>query len=111
MSEFSDGEQIIRGRVIRSGEDIAKGKNIVQHTKTEDLKNGCPCSERADIPWACLTCDFTDQVGYCCHPINVQKEIGEGRARPLIHDYDWPERKAHYDAIFNRIAYKKVDER
>lgn len=41
----------------------------------------CPIGE----PFAhCIHCDFTDKIGVCAYPVNIQQEIEAGRASPYV---------------------------
>ena len=109
MSEFSDAEELIKGKLIRSGDDLARTKREHTHTQLEHLDHGCPINRA--LPSGCFICGYTDIVGYCCYPTNIEAEIEAGRAQPLRHDYDWPERTAHYAAIAARARGKRSDDK
>jgi hypothetical protein len=87
-----------QGVSLRNATSTANSKREYTHTRTEDLDDGCPIGGL--IPSYCRTCEYTDIIGYCCYPVDINTEISAGRARPLIHNHEWPERQACYEAIF-----------
>ena len=59
-----------------------RNKAVYPHIKFDKLPGGkCPIGSGFNH---CIHCDFTDKVGVCCHPVNIQLEITEGRARPYV---------------------------
>lgn len=100
--------------ISEKAEALAKAKREYQHTSLKDL-TCCPIGR--DFTH-CIGCNFTDIVGYCAYPIDIQTEIEAGRARPLRISYHWPERDADYALreknrveVLKQRAFGKVDER
>ena len=62
--------------------EMERKKTVYPHIKLSNLPDGkCPIGK----PFKhCIDCDFTDKIGVCCHPVNIQEEITAGRARPYM---------------------------
>jgi hypothetical protein len=95
-------------------EKICASKKEYSHTKTDDLEK-CPIGKGNMY---CIECDFTDIIGYCCHPIDIQTEIKMGRAQPLRPNFHWAardknfaERESDHLHIAEKYAFRKVDRR
>jgi len=97
-----------QGISLKKATETLRGKREYTHTLTEDLIDGCPIG--GALQSSCWTCDYTDIIGYCCYPVDINAEIAAGRARPLLHDYEWSERQAHYEAIFFRNKNRELRE-
>jgi hypothetical protein len=105
------GVQIVKEAELdtHKADEMAAAKTEYTHTRTEDLENGCPLG--FSPPHACFDCDYTDIIGYCVHPINIQKEIGEGRALPLHHNPTIPEVAEDRKRQVAARIFKEVDKR
>lgn len=101
--------------IDETGEEIAARKRDYTHTRCEDLEGGCPIGHTLNKEHthceACFTCEHTDRVGFCVHPVNIDNEIKEGRARPLFHNPSFPELEAHYKLMGEARAFRAVDKR
>jgi hypothetical protein len=86
-----------------TAEDTANAKPTVAHSYLSDEGFVCPIGQRFTH---CISCDFTDIVGQCAWPVDINKEIAEGRARPCAHEYDWPERAADF-AMRSQVARER----
>ena len=93
-----------------TGDEIAATKNEYTHTRTEDLTDGCPIGNHG-IPDACFDCGYTDRVGFCVHPVDIDTEIRAGRAKPMNHDPIVPEVVADIKQRAYNLAFRAVDKR
>jgi hypothetical protein len=106
------GEQIVKEMQVdtRRADEIAAAKREYTHTRTEDLTDGCPIGNHR-IPDACFDCDYTDRVGFCVHPVNINEEIKAGRALPMKHDPTVPEVVEDRKRQVAAFAFRAVDKR
>lgn len=93
-----------------TSDEIAATKNEYTHTRTEDLTDGCPIGNHG-IPDACFDCTYTDRVGYCVHPVDIDTEIKAGRAKPMYHNPMVPEVIANRKLLAEARAFRAVDKR
>jgi hypothetical protein len=92
-----------------NAEEIARSKKEYTHTKINELADGCPIGQ--SIPHACFDCTYTDIIGMCVHPIDIQTEIFAGRAQPMRHDPSFPELEADRKRQAEARAFRAVDKR
>jgi hypothetical protein len=109
---FRDGLDVFKGTRFegKKAEEVAKMKDVYPHYKIQELKE-CPQNRTAVALGLCIGCDHTDIVGYCCYPVDIQKEITEGRARPFMHEFNDPKMLAEYNRVANERAFRAVDKR
>jgi hypothetical protein len=66
--------------VSEKAAEIERSKTVYPHISLKKLPGGkCPIGNGFS---SCITCDFTDKIGVCCYPVDIQEEITAGRARP-----------------------------
>lgn len=103
------GEQIVNEQKVdyRNAEEIWKQKGTIPHTPLSDIEK-CPMGASYGH---CIVCECTDIIGYCCYPVDIQKEIEECRARPFMHDHSWPALESDYKRREDNWAFAKVNKR
>ena len=106
------GEQIVKEMQLdtRRADGIAAKKREYTHTRLEDLTDGCPIGNHG-IPDACFDCTYTDRIGFCVHPVDIDTEIRAGRALPMYHDPIVPEVVADRKRQVAAFAFRAVDKR
>ena len=85
-------------------EKLAAGKDTVAHVLVD--REHCPTKH-----FNCISCEYTDRIGYCCYPVNIQEEIKAGLARPMPHDWNFPERDQDLQLRAEALAFRDVDRR
>ena len=106
------GKKVVKEMQVdtRRADEIAAAKREYTHTRTEDLADGCPKGHN-NIPDACFDCGYTDRIGFCAHPVNIDEEIRAGRALPMKHDQTVPEVVEDRKRQVAAFAFRAVDKR
>jgi hypothetical protein len=55
----------------------------------------CPIGHHVNYK-SCADCDYCERIGFCAHPVMINKLIEIGQEKPMSHDYAWPEREENY---------------
>ena len=80
VSEVMESRKARGQQVFETAQQLHDSKIRVPHRKV--ASGDCPLDNPRVVPDGCLACDFTDIIGRCCYPVNINEGIKDGRLLP-----------------------------